>query len=93
MGGVTSYLGKCDRETGYEGEGRRRVTWRQTAARKQLSGMLKDISAAARERRWKSGRGDRDGGLELDAEESEDGAGSYGSQDAWTKTGYYQVGK
>ena len=55
-----------DREKCYEGGGRRRYPWwRQTAARKQLSATLKEISAAARERRWKSGRrgrgrGDRD---------------------------------
>ena len=44
----------CDRETGYEGRGRRREPWwRQTAVIKKLSYTLKEILAAARERRWK----------------------------------------
>ena len=47
----------CDRETGYEGRGRRREPWwYKTAARKQLSARLKEILAAEREWRWKSGR-------------------------------------
>ena len=56
----------CDREMGYEGGGRcREPWWRQTAARKHMSVMLKEISAASREKRWESGRcggggGDRD---------------------------------
>ena len=53
----------CDRETGYEGGGRRREPWwRETAARKQLSATLKDISSAERERYWKSGRRGGGGG-------------------------------
>ena len=39
----------CERETGYDVEGRRQNPWwRQTAARKQLSATLKEILAAAR---------------------------------------------
>ena len=80
-------LGVCDRETGYEGGGRRQEPWwRQTASRKQLSDTLKDISAAARERRWKSGRRGGGGGYR-NAEESEYGAGRDGSWDGGTETG------
>ena len=64
--------------------------WGQTAARKQLSATLKEISEAARERRWKSGRRGEGRGYR-DAEESEDGAGRDGSQDSDTETGYAQV--
>ena len=78
-------------ETGYEGGGRRREPWRrQTAARNQLSATLKEISAVARERRWKSGRRGGGGG-DKDAEESEDWAGRDGSRDAGTETGDAQV--
>ena len=56
--------------------------------------MLKDILAAAREKRWKY---DRRGGGRRDRyaaeSESEDGAGSDGSQDARTETGEAQVGE
>ena len=41
----------CDRETGYEGGGRRQDPWwRQTAARNQLSVTLKEIAVTARDR-------------------------------------------
>ena len=56
-----------------------------------MSATLKEISDAARERRWKSGR--RDGGRgDRDVEESVDGAGRNGSRDAGAKTGEFQVG-
>ena len=82
-----------NKESGYEG-GRRRQEpwWRQTAASKQLIATLKDILAAARERRWKSGRLGG-GGLDRYVEESEDGAGSNWSRDAGTETGDTQVGE
>ena len=59
----------CDRDTGYEGGGRRQEPWwRQMASRKQLSATLKDILALAMERRWKYYR--RGGGKgDMDAEE------------------------
>ena len=61
--GLCLILEVCDRDMGYTGGGRRREPWwRQTAARKQLSATLKDISAAARERRCKSGRCGKSGG-------------------------------
>ena len=83
----------CDRETVYEQGGKRQETWwMQTVARKQLSATLKDISAAARERRWKSGRRGGGGG-DMDTEESEDGAGSDGSRDAGTETGDVHMGE
>ena len=59
---------------------------------KQLSATLKDILAAARERRWKSGRLGG-GGLDRYVEESEDGAGRNWSRDAGTETGDTQVGE
>ena len=64
----------------------------QTAARNQLSATLKDISVAARERRWKCvscgrGVGDRY------AEESEDVSGRDGYWDYGTETGDAQVGE
>ena len=75
----------CDRETGYEGGGRRREPWwRETAARKQLSATLKDISAAAKERRLKSIRRGESRGGDRYTEESEDGAGSDGYRYAGT---------
>ena len=82
----------CDRNQSYEGGGRRRYPkWSQTAARK-LSCTLKEISVAAMERRWKSGR--RGGGGQYrDEEESEHGARSNGSQDDGTETGDAQVGE
>ena len=44
-------------------EGRRREPWwRKTAARKQLSATLEEISAAARVRNWESGRREEGGG-------------------------------
>ena len=52
-----------------------------------MSATLKDISAVAREWRWKSGRRVKGGG-DRDAEDSEDGSGSHG-----TDTGYAQVGE
>ena len=80
-------------ETGYEGGGRRRELWRrQTAARNQLSATLKEISAVARERRWKSGRRGGGGG-DMDAEESENGSGRYGYRDSGTDTVDAQMGK
>ena len=43
----------CNRETGYEGGGRRReLWWRQTAAQNQLSATLEDILAAAKAQNW-----------------------------------------
>ena len=83
----------CNRDTGYEGVWRLRETWwEQTVARKQLSATLKYILAAARERRWKSGRRGRGGG-DNDAEESEDVTESDGSRDAGMETGDAQVEK
>ena len=66
----------CDKETGYEGGGgRRKLCLRKTAARKHLSATLEDILAAARERRWESGRcGEVRGGREV----SKSDAGLYG---------------
>ena len=61
--------------------------WRQFAARKQLSNTLKEILAASREQRWKSGRCGESGGRDRDAEESEDGERSYVSRYAGTQTG------
>ena len=59
----------CDKVSGYEGGVRRRKAWwRQTAAINQLSATLKDILAAARERRCIYGRHGRGGG-DRDAEE------------------------
>ena len=83
----------CDRETGYEGGGRRREPWwGKTAARNQLSATLKYILAEAKERHWKYGRRGR-GGEDMDSEESEYGSGSDGSRDAGTETGDAQVGE
>ena len=76
---LRSILKVCDRDTGYEGGGRRQdPLWRQTASRKQLSATLTDILAAEMEWRWKSGRCGG-GGRDRDAEESEDREGSDGS--------------
>ena len=84
----------CDRGTGSEGGGMRwEPRWRQTAARKKLSATLKYISAAARERRWKSGRRGDIGGWERDVEESEYGAGSNESWYAGKETGDAAVGE
>ena len=84
----------CDRDTGYEGGGRRRnLWWRQTAARKQLRATLKYISLAARERRWKSGRSGKSGGGERGAGGVEYGAGRDGSWYAGTEIGDAQVGE
>ena len=83
----------CAREIGYKGGGRRWKPWcGQMADRNHLSSTSKDISAAARERCWKSGRRGRGVG-DRDAEESEDGSGSDGYQDAGKETGDAQVGK
>ena len=81
----------CDKDTGYEGGGRRRETWwRQTAARKELSATLYDISAAARERCWESSsRGEGGGGRDV----VESYAGSNGPKYAVADTGENQVGK
>ena len=84
----------CNRDTGYNGGGRRRVPWwRQKASRKQLSYTTKEISVVARERRWESGR--RGGGVggDRDAEESEDEAGSDRYRYAGTETGDTPVGE
>ena len=84
----------CDRETGYKVGGRLRETWwRQTASRKQLVSTLKYITAASRERCWKSGRRGESGGGDRDAEESDNGSGRDGSWYAGMETGDYQVGK
>ena len=84
----------CDRETGYEGGGRlREPWWRKMVAQKQLSAMLKDISTAVWERRWKSGRRGGSGGGTRDSEESEYGAGSDGFRYAGTETDDAQVGE
>ena len=79
--------------TGYERGGRCGETWwLQTAARKNLISMLKDILAAARELCWKSGRRGRGGG-DREAEESETDVGRYGYWDAGMELGDAQVGK
>ena len=80
-----------DRETGYEGGGRRRDPWwKKTAARKHLSATLKEILVAAREWHWKSGSRGMNGG-DRDAYDLEDGAGNDGSLDAGMDTGDAQV--
>ena len=82
-----------DREKGYEGGGRLQDPWwRQMAAINKLSATLKEISAAAREKRWESGRRGGGGG-DRDADVSEDGAGSDGSRDAGTETSDAHVGE
>ena len=44
-----------DRETGYEGGGRRQeLWWRQTKAQNQLSATLEQILAAEKAQRWES---------------------------------------
>ena len=94
MGLCFSYNISRDRETGYEGGGRRwELWWIQTADRKQLSATLKEILAATRERRWKSGRRGRGGGGERESEESEEGTGRDGSRDDGTETGDAKVGE
>ena len=60
-------------------------------ARKQLSATLKDISAAAKEQRWKSGRRGEIGGGDRDVKESEYGASCDGSKSSGTETGDAQV--
>ena len=76
-----------DKETGYEGGGRRREPWwRKTVDQKQLSATLKEILAAARARHWKSGRRGEGGGGR-DVAESESDAGSDGPQYSGTETG------
>ena len=83
----------CDKDTGYEGGGRRRGTWwRQTVARKQLSATLKYISPAAREWRWKSGRRGRGEGYRKVAELESD-AGSDGPWNDGMESCDSQVGK
>ena len=62
------------------------------AARKQLSATLKDISAEARERRWKYGRRSGDEG-DREVAESESYACSDGSWDAGKGKGDAQVGE
>ena len=62
-------------------------------SRKQLSAMLHEILATARELRWKSGRHGKSGGGDRDAEESEYWSGSDGSRYAGTETGDTKVGK
>ena len=52
-----------NRETGYEGGGRRReLWWRKLADHKQMRFILEDILAAARARRHESGRNGEGGG-------------------------------
>ena len=81
----------CNRETDYEGGGRRREPWWQkTAARKQLSSTLEDISMAARAQRWESGRRGKGGG---DREVAESVAGCNGTLYYGMETGYAWVGK
>ena len=60
---------------------------------KQLGATLKDILAAERGRCWKSSRRGESGGGDRNAEESEYGAGSDGSQYAGMETGDAQVGE
>ena len=62
-------------------------------AKKQLSNMLKEILAAARERRWKYDRHGGGRGGDRDVEDSVDGAGRDGSQDSGTDTGDGHVGE
>ena len=91
-GSLRPILEVCDRETGYEGEGRcREPWWRQTTPRKHLSDMLKDILEEAREWQWKSGRRIEIGEGDRDAEESEDGAGRDGYWYAGMETGEAHV--
>ena len=56
-----------------------------------MSATLKDILAAARERRWKFGRRGKSGGGEMGVEDSEYGAGSDGYRYSGTETGDAQV--
>ena len=83
----------CDKETGYEGEGRRREPWwHKMASRKQPSATLKEILAAASDWRWKFGRrGEGRGGMEVG--ESESDAVSDGLRYSGTETGDAQVGE
>ena len=67
--------------------------WMKTVAINRLSPTLKDISASARERRWKSGRRGGGRGGDRDTEESEDEAGSDGSWGARMDIGDAQVGE
>ena len=83
----------CDRETGYKVGRHREISWRQTAARNQLSATLKYISSAAMERGWKYGRRGKNGGGDRDIEESEVWLGRNGYWYAGRETGEAQVGK
>ena len=80
-----------DRDTGYEGGGRRREPcWRKTASQKQLNVALEDILALPRARRCESGRrGEGGGGREV----AESDAGSDGPRYAGTETGDARVGE
>ena len=80
---------------GYRLQGRgglREPLWRQTASRKQLTATLKYILAEARERRWKYGRRDGDGGVRELAELESD-AGINGPRYDGTETSDVQVVK
>ena len=64
----------CDRETGYERGGRRREPWSwKMADRKKLSAGLIENLAAARARRWESGRRDK-GRIGREVAESDEGS-------------------
>ena len=80
-----------NREMGYKRGGRRCETWwRQTAAWNQMSATLEHILAAARARRWESGRrGEVGGGREV----AESDAWSDGPWYAGTEIGDTGVGK
>ena len=81
----------CDRETGYKGGGRRcEPWWRKTAAWKELSTRLEEISAAERARRWEYGRRGKGG---RDREVVESDAGSDGTRYAGTEAYDSQVGE
>ena len=58
-----------------------------------MSAMLKYISAAVRDWRWKSGRCGESGGGDRDAQESEDGVESDGYRYSRTEIGDAQVGE
>ena len=62
-GALRQILDVCNRKTIYEGGGRHReLWWQKMASRKQLRKTLEDISEAAREWRWESGRCGKGGG-------------------------------
>ena len=84
----------CDRETGFEGVGRRReIFWRKMVATNQLSDTLRYIFFEAMEQRWGYGRRGKTVGRDRDIEESEDGSVSNEYWYAGRETGDAHLGK